>query len=322
MPFIYDMGTPRADLGAAFFEYNPADTRFIAKNVLALREVGLKKASYPNITRETVLKAEDTKRAKGGAFNRISMGAEDKSYDCSAIALEAPLTAQDIAVFGNEFDAEMATVQILKYKAWTAQERQTSAAVFNTSTWTGAPLYTDYSSSGPWATVGTDIIGQIITTRELVRSQSGVTPNALIIGAATLASLQKNTGIKAMFPGAPMITAAMIEGALPAIFGLEKLLVGGGVYDSANEGLTSTIADVWSANYAMVARVANDNEPITAPCIGRTFVWNPGLSGITTDGAIVQYVEPQTKTNVYQIEYFIDTEIIEPYFGHLLKIKS
>jgi len=61
-------GTPRADLGEAIREYNPALDGFIGLDVLPPRPVVKKAATISVITRESYLKRVDAKHANGAGL--------------------------------------------------------------------------------------------------------------------------------------------------------------------------------------------------------------------------------------------------------------
>jgi len=310
--------TPRLDLGEAFWEYNQANASAsnIATSVLGTFNSSVKAGTFSAITREGILKSDSTARAAKSAYARGAHQAEDKAFACIEYGYEEVVDDSERALYASDFDAEMASLVIAAGKIERAQELRTSAAVFNATTWTGASLYTDVSSV-PWATITTDIIGDVIAAKEKVRTGTGMGANALIIGEATMADLLTNTGIKNQFPGAPMITYDMVQSALSSIFGLDRLIVGGAVQNTAAEGQTAVIADAWSNTYAMVAKVANSGDSLSTPCIGRSVLW----SGDSASNLVVEtYREEQSRGDVVRARQNVDELIIDASFGHLLEI--
>lgn len=308
--------TPRADLGAAFHEFVPDGQRFIADQILPPRPVMKKAATLSVITREN-LKRTDTKHSNGGAFNRINLVGEDMSYGCIDRGLEIPVTDDDRANYANDFDCEVESTQVLKQRMLIEREVRIKALVFNLSTWTGAPLYTDNSGS-PWITSTTKVIKQVLAGKEKVRLGTGVVPNALILGEATLSQLLYNEEIIARFPNAAMITEDMLRAALSAIFGLQNLIVGSVVYDGANEGQDFSGTDVWGSTYAMVAKIQQGSTQVN-PGVGRSLIWSPLDQEIDS---IVEYREEQTESDIYRSREYRDEKIFDPHFGHLMKINT
>lgn len=309
---------PRADLGVAFHEYDPALTGLVATRILPVLPVQKLAATLSVIVRENMKRA-NTKRANGSAFNRVGLTAEDLAYACKSHGLEAPLTDKDRSNYADDYDAEIETVQFLKKIFYTDIEIETATAVFNTTTWTGAALYTDNKAT-PWSTATTDIIAQVNAAIAKVEDNTGVSPNALVIGKAALHNLLKNDDIVARFPGATAITRAMIEANLAAIFGIEELIVGGGIYDSANEGQDFVAAKIWDYKYAMVAKIQRGPTKIE-PGLGRTVIWT-GESSPDEVQPVEQYREPQTKSDIFQIEQYSEEKVFDKYFAHLMQIET
>ncbi len=308
---------PRMDLGYAFHEYSPASMRFIADQVLPIRPVR-QEASTLSVTQRKNLTLPETKHANGATYNRVELYMTDLAYACVDHGLEGQLTDRDRAKYADDFDAEVEKVAGVKIKMMLSREKRVVDLIFNTTTWTGAALYTDNSGT-PWDTVTTNVITQIGLAKEKVRLGSGVTANALVIGQAAMENLLKNTVLSARFPGVQVITEEMLRVNMAAIFGLEKLIVGGSVYNSADEGQTFSGSDMWGDDYAMVARLSADGLPLSEPQLGRTILWErytPDLDYVE------QYREEQTKSDIFRVEQSVDEKIFDPAFAHLMKIDT
>ena len=317
MPMNYSgYAIPRADLGEAFHEFSPDGQTFIAEQIFPVRGVIKKAAALSVITRKN-LKRSDTKHANGSAYGRINLDAKDMDYKCASEGLEIPVTDEDRENFARDFDCEMESIQVLKLKMLLERECRVKDLVFDTSTWTGSDLYTDVSGSAPFGTVGSEVIPVITTAKEKVRKQTGVTPNALILGQAALNQLLGNTKIIARFPGNPgPITEDMLRNALAQIFGLQQLIVGSAVYDSAKEGQDFSSYDIWGDMYAMVAKIQSGPTSINAG-LGRSIIWTPLDAG---EESIVQYREEQTASDIFRSQGFRQEKVFDQAFAHLLKI--
>jgi len=309
---------PRADLGVAFHEYDPTLAGFAWPLVLPIKGVAKKAATISVITREN-LKRTDSKLSKGSAYNRINLISEDLAYATEKRGLEIQLTDDDRENYVYDYDAEIESVQALKKKFYTEMEIAVAAAVFNTTTWTGASLYTDNSGS-PWSTITTGIIAQVQAAIEKVENNTGVSPNALIINKQALHSITKNTAIIARFPGSTAVTKALIEANLSAIFGLERLIVCGGIYDGAKEGQAFSASKIWSNMYAMVAKI-QEGSTMTEAGLGRMIIWE-GYAGADEVQPVLQYREEQSDSDVFKIKQYDQPKIFDPYFGHLMKIET
>lgn len=308
---------PRADLGVAFHEYSPLRARYIARDILPTLGVG-KEAATISVTKRKNLTIPDTKHANGAAYNRVELYMDDLAYACVDHGLEGQVTDRDKEKYADDFDAELEKTAAIKIKMMLAREKRIKDLIFNTTTWTGLALYTD-NKANPWDVVGTGIIKQVQEAKEWVRTNTGVPANALIIGEKTMTNMLNNTEIKAKFPGATVITEAMLRGQMAAILGIQELLVGQAVYNSADEGQAFSGSDVWPDDYAMVAALGEEGLPMTEPQLGRTVLWTPFTSDLEY---VESYREEQTRSDIIRVEHSVDEKVFDKYFGHLMKIDA
>ena len=310
--------TPREDLGMALHEFDPSSQGLIATQVLPIRAVRKQAANFSMISRENKKNAERVKRAAGSAFARVHMRAEDLAYACELYGLEAPLADEDRDNYEDDFNAEMELTQLINLLLLLDLEIEVAALVFNTATWTGGGLYVDHNAA-PWDAAATDIIAQAEEAKEYVRQNCGQPANALVISAKTLSNMRLNTGIKGAFPGIATLTYSALIGNLPGILGIERILVGGQVYDTADDGQASTMADIWPDDYAMFARLNSSADSLWAPGLGRTMAWRSVSSDLV---ATDQYREEQTKSDIFRVEHALDPLILNKYCGFLIKIDA
>jgi len=309
--------TPRMDLGVAFHEYATSKMRFIADLILPVKKVA-KKASTLSVCKRKNLTIPNIKRANGSAYNRVELYMDDMSYTTANEGLEAQVTDEDRENYTSDFDCEVEKTQGIKIKMRLSRELTVKNLIFNTTTWdtSDSDLYTD-NSGAPWDTVGSAVIKQIQTAREKVRLNCGVPADSMIISESSFINLLNNTEIKAKFPGATVITEAMMRAQMGAIFGITNLLVGRAVYNSADEGQDFSGAEIWPDDYAMVAVLGEEGLPMTEPQLGRTMLWDNYASDIEY---VESYREEQTESEIIRVKRYVEHKIFDKYFGHLMKI--
>jgi len=309
-------GTPRLELGVAAQEFIDAQDAFIGTKLFPIFKSRLKAATYPAITRESVTRRDDTKRSARGTYNRITIGAKDRSFNCQEHGLEGPLDDGVRKLYANDFDAELQITQATTRKVLIEQEARIAAKAFDTAVFTGAALYTNVSGS-PWATAATDIIGQIRTGKGKVRTNSGMEANALICDKTNIDYMLSNTGIKAAIQYVSALTEQNLLNALAGLFGLEKILVGKAVYNSAKEGQAFAGTGVWGSTYALLAIVPNNAQDLSLPSVGRTILWTEDSPENAT---VESYRDEDARSDIFRVRQHTDEQLIDPYFGHLLKV--
>lgn len=310
--------TPRLDLGIAIMEHATNLGEFIAGQVLPVFRTPKQAADYSVITRETIMQRGEALRAGRGNYNRIEIGAKDRSYKAKEYGLEIVVDDAERALYMSDFDAEAASMEVLARVLGLEREIRAKDAVFNTTTFTGAALFTDRSSA-PWSTISTDWISHVLDGKEKVRQNSGMEADSLIIGAETLINLLKSDKLRAQFKGIDVITLEALERAILSVTGLRRLIVGKSRYNSAVEGETFAGADVWAKTYAMIARLApGEGAPLQTPCLGRSFLW---MEDSPTDYVVEMYREEQVRGEVFRGRHNIQEKINDPNFGHLLQVE-
>ncbi|MBN1869391.1 MAG: hypothetical protein JW847_02290 [Candidatus Omnitrophica bacterium] len=308
---------PRLELGEAALEFIQAQDEFIGTKVLPIFPTKKKASIFPAITRESITRDADTKRAPRGNYNRDSFQAKDKQYACEEHGLEGPLDDSEREMYASDFDSELTTVQIVTRRVLQAQEKRIASAVFDTTTFSGSDLFTDYSAE-PWDNASSDVIAQVREVREKVRKNCGMDPGSLIMSKANIDRLLANSGIKGAIQYVARLTEAEILNALADILGVKKIVVGKGIYNSAKEGKAFKGADIWSDDYAMVA-VIGEGQRLSDPSMGRTFLW----TGDSPENATVeQYRDDAARSDIFRVRQHVDEIIIDPYFAHLMKVDA
>lgn len=307
--------TPRLDLGQAMWEIALSERTMIGTKVLPIFSTPKKAANFSRITKESIARRRNVIRAARSQYSRDEFEAKDQGYNCKERGHEQPLDDGERELYQSDFAAEMAASKIAMNVVLQEQERDITNTLFNTATFTGN-YYSDNSGT-PWATAGTDIIGQVKTAAKNVRLNCANRANALIISQTVLDNqIGINTAIAAKLQYTQVPTQDAIVKALSGLLNLKYVIVGDVVDNTAKEGQTFVGADMWGSNYAMVARVAETND-LTEPCLGRTMLW----SADSAENAMVEeYREEQTRSWIYRSRHHVDEVIFDVAFAQLLKI--
>lgn len=201
-------------------------------------------------------------------------------------------------------------------------ERDVAAMIYDEATWNTAALRTtlgtqwdDHANATP--------IDDIIAAKEKVVSGSGLEPNALVLNRLQFDHLKNCDQIVDRVKYTSEANQEKMSQAIAAVIGVSKLVVAGGLTNTANPQQTASISRIWSNQYAMLARVAVTEDPSEA-CLGRTFIWTgdgPGAVGTDEKLALVmeEYREEKVRGSVIRARNDRDTLIMYKEAGHLLK---
>lgn len=301
-----DTAIQRPDLGALVYEYletGPA-MGYIGMEVMPTFPVMEQTAGYSVMPQEALLKIFDTKRAMRGTYNRSDYEFENGFYATSENGWEEAVDDRERKLYANAFDADVVAVKRAVNHVLRGQEKRIADKVFN------ATNFTANSITHEWDDADNAVPLEDIETGKLsVRSACGMVPNTLIIAYSTFLNLRRSAQLIAQFgqnfagQDANRMTVSQLAGLLD----IEKLLVGGAIYDSAKKGQSASIADLWSNEYAMLT-VTSSSPDLTVPCIGRTFMWTEDSPGISTTE---QYREEPRRSDIFRVRHDTDEAFIQ-----------
>lgn len=317
------LATLRPDLAGSFMEFdNDMDSRgFIASRVMPVIEVQKASGKFGKIPIEQLLMQRETARAPGAGYSRSNFKFTTASFTCEEHGAEEPVDDREADMYADFFSAEQVAATRARDVVLRNYEQRVSAAIFNTTTWTGGALTTSIIEE--WDDLANAIpITDIEKAVQKVYDNSGLRANALIIGWKVFRNLRngeksgqlidriKYSGIDD--PKAGNITEAVLAQA----FGLDMVLVGGSVKNAAIEGQAASLSMIWDGEFAMVCRVATSQD-IREPAIGRTFHW--GEDGSSIGGTVESYREEQNRSQINRVRMDVDEIVLYPEAGHLLK---
>ena len=153
------------------------------------------------------------------------------------------------------------------------------------------------AGAGTWG-AGTDKpINDVSNAIEAARKACGVRPNRMLISGGAWTKLLQSSQIQNNLRTIMGYTS--IEGisffqqtkAVAMALGLGDkgdVIVAGAVKDSADEGQTKSLSDVWDSTKALVFYRAEPTD-FVSPGLGRTFLWQQGI----------QYQQPGVATSSY-----------------------
>jgi len=305
---------PRPDLGVVAHEYEPGGGMgdFIALQVLPDFPIATIEAYYPQMKRETMLKLRQTARAPRGKYNRAEWDFDWSTVTCKENGWEEVEDDVQAKRYRTIFDYESALAMVCKSVILRRREKRVADAVFNTSTWTPVSLTNEWDDAD-----NATPIDDINTGKKAIRDATGLEPDTLIVAYSTSLDLgrcaQVVDQIKYSFPG--VMPGTVKPNMLAQIFQLERVLVGKGVYDSADLGQDASITDLWSNEYAMLCRVSDGGINLLEPCLGRSFRWSEDSP---VDVVIEEYRDEESRATIIRGRQHTHEAIVMADAGYLM----
>lgn len=237
----------RADLAGHVFETEGWEKNLIGTLVMPALDVDRPEGQYPRFAkREGQLLKESVKaRAPYGAAPRDTTAFVQDTYACTEWQIEQAV--DDTIKLKNRtfFDAEVVATRLARRKLLLAHERRVAAAIFNASNFTSTNSGTAYTV----ANIATFDIGLDVDEAKDRLTAKGESFNTLVIPYQVATRARASTKLQQRARGAGVSGDAILNldaNALADVFGVDRVLIARGVYDSAAEGVAFSSANIWS----------------------------------------------------------------------------
>lgn len=306
-------GTPRLDLADAMWEYMFSEMDFIGMRAFPMFRTPEKTGTFPKVTREN-FRPSDTKRARNSRYNRDDIETEDDTYLCVEDGHEKIVGAVDSKQYSSYFDAELVAARLAMWRCLYTNEIETRDKIIDAATFTGELLTT---ASTAWSDAGADIINDVQVGIEAVRKRTGREPNTLVLPAASKPYFMRNNKIRETIKYVERATIEALARSLAPVLGVQQVLFGKGVYNSAAKNKPAVMTDIWPVTHAALLHAPAQGAPLEEMALGRTMLWDDE----TPDGVLVEeYPEPQTRGLVIRARLHSDKKRVDVYNGQLIDI--
>lgn len=306
-------GTVRWDLTNILREYQLKQENFVADKVFALAPVEQQSATISVIKRDSMLRLPANMKKSSDGFPLTDTELGDHAYNCKPWGLAERIDGDMQTPPG--FDVSRDTSNILATKTLILAEQQMAETLQDVAVWDGSNA-PNADATVAWATVATSTpVADVVAAAALSEDATGVDCDTLVLNRVQLGYMLASPEVRAHFPGAALVTRAMMESQLAAICGLSKLYVTRGMRNSSKKPGTFTAARTWDSNYVMVCKTANPGDSIAEPAIGRTLLWGGNNWQVTMDWMA-------GRIRAWELVSFRnhDLSVFDPLFGCLLHV--
>lgn len=219
---------------------------YIADQVLPFKQVVQTSGLVGKYGKEH-LRIERSYTGGRGQYRRVeAVTRTSTTYVIESHGLSALVSEDDYRNVELPFDAEKDEVEGLTSKILLEKEKVLADALTSTSiltqnvTLAGTSQYNDFSNSDP--------IGDWKTARGTIYAACGVAPNKAVMDWLTFNTVAYHPGILDALGFTQNRAGQLSPAELAKAMGVEKLLIGQVVYNSAAEGQTDVLAPVWGKN--------------------------------------------------------------------------
>lgn len=221
----------------------------IADQIAPIVNVNKQSDSYYVWDIGDAFRTEQDDRAPGTKANKIDFQVHSDTFFAQNYALANMIPYEDIenADAGQIFTERSARVEGVKDKLMLNYEYRIAQQVTSGSNvgsyTTTASAWTDYTNADP--------LGDLQTAINNVQDATGYRPNSVLFGNYAWREFRENsTVIDRMYGTAGTASAGRIvsQAQAASLLEVERLLVGGGYYNTTEEGQTESLSQIWNDN--------------------------------------------------------------------------
>jgi hypothetical protein len=176
----------------------------------------------------------------------------DNTYIIQSHALEGVVTQDDYDNVEQPFDAEKDETQGLTHLIWTNKERALASSLFSTSVMTqnatlaGTDQWSDYANSKPTE--------DFKDAHNAILDGCGMQPNAAVMSRKVFNTLIYHPQILDSLGYAMNRAGTLSEAEVAKAMGIDKLYIGSVAYNSAKDGQTDVLAQIWGKSCLFFVR--------------------------------------------------------------------
>jgi len=289
----------------------------IATQIFPVVPVRKQSNAYLKIDRGNWFRVQDglTLRAPGTRENKVGFTVSSATYYVRNYALGTSLAWEDIDNADDPLNLRNLHNQLLvdqlmlDFEDRVARTVNSASNVGSSVTLSGADQWSDFANSDP--------LTNFETAAEAIRSTTGFNPNTIVMGQKVWLKLRRHPQIlSALFPTGQGQFASLQQAA--ELFGVDRVLVGAAIKNTAAEGQSDSFSDVWG-KHCLVAYVA-PQPGIMVPTYGASFRWTgPTIGAFGPDNLAVE-VKNNTdlKAEEQRAFYYQSEEIVAPELAYLI----
>jgi hypothetical protein len=236
------------------------------------------------------------------------------NYACRPYAHHKDVAEQDRENQDSPINLDRDATAWVGQKLLIKKERKFASTYMTTGVWantdqtgvSSAPSTDQFLQFDQAASDPISVIKDRILT---IHSQTGHKPNKLVIGPRVFRVLEDHALLldRVKAGGNSSNPAKVSAQAMAEIFGLDKVLVPGGVVNTAARGATASIDFIFGKNMLLV--YAAPNPGILVPSAGYCFTWT-GLSGSQNGVRISKWWQQNIKSDRIEGEVNFDHKVV------------
>jgi hypothetical protein len=241
MPHISDLVNVRQDQLLTTIALSFKVPNRIADEVAPPIGVAQEDGQYAIFGKESFNIPDAHRRPKKG-YKEIDWTLSKASYHAEEYGLEMRIDDRERRASPSNVNLDTITVETITENLLNAREKRVADMVRSTANLT---QNVTLAGADRWDDVlGGDPIGDIDAGHAIIQAQYGYTANTVTMGWDVWQALRRNPVIRAELLDGEQLT----EARLATLFGVERIIVGATMYNTANLNQTQTLVDMWGTD--------------------------------------------------------------------------
>lgn len=258
------------------------------------------------------LRSANVERAPGTRSPRVHFSVSSAAYFAPGYALAMEIPYEDIDNSDAVLDIRQSAANFVLDKLMIAWEQRIATLLT-----TAANVGSNTSLTNAWSDeINGDPVNDIYTGFESIRSTTGLEPNTMLISGRSWNNLRKHPDIIDFVRGKGDNRGGgpVKEADIAAAFGLDKVLVGKGVINTAEEDAPGVYTEIWSTACILLHVAPNPGKMV--PGYGYTFQWTP--PSLPAPFGVSRRNDDDIKAEIVEVMHYQDELVVATDLGYLM----
>lgn len=277
---------------------------FVGERILPVVPVVKESDKYYVFAKEELI-IERAQRAAGAEAKEITWDVTSETYTAEEYALKHLVPDRIVANADVAVRPKITATQKVTKKLQLAEERRIALLVQNT-----ANLASGHNATPTikWDGTSPIIENDVDTAKNQVRTTAGVEPTSIVIPYKVSQAVKRDSTVRNLIRYTVPAYELLRNGDLPPVLWNLEVIIAGAIYNSANEGQSESLTDVWVDNVLVFYKEANPS--LDALTLG--YVFRVGAFSVTT------WREDARKGDMIEVSQIQDEKIVASGAGYLI----
>jgi len=301
-------------LSNILINYRPPGS--IVEQIFPIVPVAKQSDVYFTFDQGDLWRIPDTVRAPLTAAKMADFNVSSDTYFARNYALSTGVSIEDAVNADAVLNLRQNKAQFIADLLTLDWENRVATTVINTSN--VGTMTVPISLWSDHATGNSDPVGDMDASISEFRQRTGYLPTHLVIGWEAWRHLKRHVDIRNLifpsFAGGATGPGVPSPKAFADLFDIPNVMIGGNMRNTAAEGLSQTLADVWAAHLLMYYSPGRPSKE--TPAYGYTFRWQQGgLPNMTVENL---GFDKRLKGEIMDIGFYQDEKIVASRFATVL----